>query len=62
MHGAAVGLQTYLGAPEFDSPVEGGSDKEMGEVDWAGRCVAVEACDWSVVAFKHLTDACFAAG
>ena len=61
MHGGIVRLQVYLGAPELDGPVEGRGDKQVGEIHWACRCVAVESCDWPVVALKHLTDARFAA-
>lgn len=31
----------------------------MGEVQGPCSCVAVDPCDGAVVAFKHLTDACF---
>jgi len=48
----------YLGAPEFDGPVEGGRDEEVGEVYGAHRAVTADACDGPLVALEHLTDTC----
>lgn len=50
-----------LGAPQFDGPVEGRGDEQVGEVQRPAGCVAVDACDGSVVALEHLADARFAA-
>lgn len=50
----------YLRAPQLDSPVKGGSNKQVGKVQGPGRCVTVDPRDGSMVALKHLTDACFA--
>lgn len=51
---------SYLGAPQLDSPVERGGNKEVGEVQGPWGCVAVDPCDGPMVALKHLTDARFA--
>lgn len=50
----------YLSAPQLDSPVERGRNKQVGKVQGPQCCVTVEARDGSMVALKHLTDACFA--
>lgn len=54
-------LVLYLGAPQFDGPVKGGGDKQVGEVQGSWRRVTAEPRDWSVVALEHLADARFAA-
>lgn len=50
----------YLSAPQLDGPVKGRSDKQVGKVQGPRRCVTVDPRDGSMVALKHLTDACFA--
>lgn len=53
-------LDPYLGAPQLDSPVKRGGDKQVGEVQGSRSCVTADPCDGSVVALKHFTDARFA--
>lgn len=53
---------SYLGAPQLDGPVEGGANKQVGEVQRPRSCVAADPCDGPVVALKHLANACFAVG
>lgn len=50
---------SYLSAPQFDSPVKRGGDKEMGEVDRSTSTVTAQPCYWTMMAFKHLSDTCF---
>lgn len=52
--------RSYLGAPQLDSPVKRGGNKQVGEVQRPWSRVAVDPCDGPVVALKHLTDARFA--
>lgn len=54
------GSCSYLGAPQFDSPVEGGGNEQVGEVQRPWSCVTVDPRDGPVVTLKHLTDARFA--
>lgn len=57
-----VFFPSYLGAPQFDGPVERGGNKQVGEVQrpWSG--VTVDPRDGPMVALEHLTNARFAAG
>lgn len=48
--------EPYLGAPQFDGPVERGGDKQVGEVQRACSCVTVDPSDGPLVALKHLTN------
>lgn len=58
-HTHPVYTPLYLGAPEFDSPVKGGRDEEVGEVYSAHRTVTADACNGPLVALEYFTDACF---
>lgn len=53
-------LDLYLGAPQLDSPVKRGGNKQVGEVQGSRSCVTADPCDGSMVALKHLTYARFA--
>lgn len=46
----------HLSAPEFDGPVEGGRDEEVGKVDSAHCAVAADARHRPLVALEHLAD------
>lgn len=46
-----------LGAPEFNRPVKGGGDEEVGKVHWPSGAVAAQASDWTMMALEHLGDA-----
>lgn len=48
----------YLGAPEFNGPIKWGGQEEMREIYGSCRCVTVNACDWTMMPLKHLTDTC----
>ena len=48
---------TDLDAPEFDGPVDGGADEEMGEVERSGGGVCADARHRPKVALVHLLDA-----
>lgn len=50
---------SYLCAPQFHSPVKRRSDKKVGKIDRAHSTVTADACHWSLMALKHLTDASF---
>ncbi len=50
---------SHLGAPEFDGPVEGGCDEEVGKVDGAHCAVTADARHGPLVALEHLTDTRF---
>lgn len=47
----------YLRAPQFDGPVKRGGDEEVREVDRPASAVTAEPSHWTMVAFKHLSDA-----
>lgn len=47
----------YLRAPKFDGPVKRGGDEEMREVDRPASAVTAQPSHWTMVAFKHLSDA-----
>ncbi len=48
----------YLGAPEFNGPIKWRSQEEMREIYGSSRGVTVNACDWTMMPLKHLTDTC----
>lgn len=48
----------YLVAPEFDGPIKRGGQEEMREIYQPSRSVTVNACDWTMMSLKHLTDTC----
>lgn len=49
---------SHLSAPEFDGPVKRGRDEEVREIDRSSGAVAAQPGNRTVVAFKHLSDAC----
>lgn len=51
---------SYLGAPQLDSPVERGGNKQVRKIQRPRSCVTVDPCNGPMVALKHLTDARFA--
>lgn len=48
---------SHLSAPEFDSPVKRGGDKEMREVYRSSSTVTAQPSYWTMMTFKHLSDA-----
>lgn len=48
----------YLGAPKFNGPIKWGGQEEMREIYGSCHCVTVNACDWTMMPLKHLTDTC----
>lgn len=45
---------SHLEIPQFDRPVEGRGEEQMGEVDALLHFVSVDACDWRLVSFIGL--------
>lgn len=50
--------KSHFCAPEFHSPIKGGGDEEVGEVDGPSSTVAAQPGHWAVMTLEDISDAC----